>query len=159
MCLQLKGPCRGDNVCELLALCLINVTMLLLLSLEIVFQDRDTSLLEFSQTLLLTSFLWVSDMAATNRFGYLPLFSFALLFILLFPSFSLTPFLFTLCPLSMPLLSRLAVSLLQHYFILLFLRKRLSRRLFSRLVSEHGNGIGRRPTAAVSAPHCPGEGG
>lgn len=83
-------------------------------------------------------------MAAPNRLGYLPVFSFALSFILLSPFFSLAPFLFTLCPLSMPLLSRLAVSLPQHYFILLlFLRKWDSRRLFSSLVSERGIGIGR----------------
>lgn len=83
-------------------------------------------------------------MAASNRLSYLPLFSFPLSFILLSPFFSLAPFVFTLCPLSMPLLSCLAVSLLQYYFILLlFLRKTDSRSLFSRLVSERGNGIGR----------------
>lgn len=83
-------------------------------------------------------------MAASNRLGYLPLFFFALSFILLSPFFSLAPVVFTLCPLSMPLLSCLAFSLLQYYFILrLFLRKTDSRRLSSRLVSEHGNGIGR----------------
>ena len=116
ICLQLKGPYRGDNVYKLLPLYFINVIVLL----EIVFQGRDTPPPGFSQTLLLTSSLWVWDMPASNRLAYpLPLFCFALSFTLLAPFSSLTPFLFTLCPLSMPLLSGPAVSLLLHYFITL----------------------------------------
>lgn len=112
ICLQLKGPCRGGNVYKLLVFCFINVIVPLFLSLEIVFQDRDTSPPGFSQTLPLTSSLWVRDMPASNRLAYpLPLFSFVLSLTLLSPFFSLPPFLFTLCPLSMPLLSGPAVSL------------------------------------------------
>lgn len=44
---------------KLLALCLLNVIVLLLLALEIIFQGRDTTLLGFSWTLLLTASVWL----------------------------------------------------------------------------------------------------
>lgn len=144
---------------KLLALCLMNIIVLLLLATEIIFQVGDTTLIGLSWTSLSnllhgheTCLYTDSRLACPCLYSPSLFHSFSDL-----PTSPLMPHLSALCPLSLPLLSSLVFSSFHTASFPCFDSKEKGyKKGFKKLATRKWDR--QKLTGAVSIPHCQGRG-